>query len=142
MTEGLRKALNVIFWTSVVLSIVHYTDNTVRFSAYDKGDPFVSGAWQIVLAWVILTAIGVLAYLRTRQERWWPAVAFMGVYSLVGLVSFGHYTFAPVSEYDALQNTLILTDIVSGLSVLGFALWLMFRRAIPVRIEAERVAVR
>lgn len=138
MTDGVRKALNLVFWVSVVLSVLHYTDNTVRFAVYDKGDsPLIVGAWQIVLGWVIFTAIGILAYLRTRQERWWPAVAFMALYSLTGLVSFGHYGLAPFSAYDPLQHTMILTDIVAGFGVLGFALWLMFRRAIPSRIEAE-----
>lgn len=143
MTDGLRKALNVVFWVSVGLSILHYTDNTVRFAAYDKGDsPLVVGAWQIVLGWVIFTAIGILAYVRTRQERWWPAVAFMAIYSLTGLVSLGHYAEAPPSAYDWLQTVLIWTDVASGVSVLGFALWLMFKRAIPSRIEAESAAVR
>jgi hypothetical protein len=58
-------------------------------------------------------------------------VAGLAVYSLSGLVGVVHYTDAPPADFDAVQNLLIVTDVLAGIAVLGFALWLMFRRAIP-----------
>lgn len=115
-----------------VLSVFHYTDNYTRFDRYAVNpDSLVNEPVLIVLAWVVFTVIGALGYRAYRRQRWWPAVVLLAVYSLTGLISIAHYMDGSPSLFDAYQNFLIVTDIVAGVAVLGLAVWLMRRRALP-----------
>lgn len=114
------------------LSVFHYVDNWARFDRYALSPQSpVTEPYQIPLAWVLFTAVGVVGYVQFRRSRWWGAVAGLAVYSLSGLVGLAHYNDAPPGDFDGLQNLLIVTDVLAGFAVLGFALWLMFRRALP-----------
>lgn len=130
--------LHVAVAAAVVLSVFHYIDNWARFDRYALNpDSPVTEPLMIPGAWLLFTAVGVLGYVQYRRGRWWPAVAGLAVYSLSGLVGAVHYTDAPPSDFDAVQNLLIVTDVLAGAAVLAFALWLMFRRALPAMSSTD-----
>jgi hypothetical protein len=125
-------ALRAIMIGAVVLSVFHYTDNYVRFDRYAlSADGLVTEPLAIPLSWLLFTVVGAAGYALYHRERWWPAVVCLVVYSVSGLVSPLHYTEGPLSAFDAVQHVLIVTDLLAGLSVLGYAVWLMIRRAVP-----------
>ncbi len=134
-----RWAPLLILAFAFVVSVFHYVDNTVRFDRYavNPDSPIAGvGAWVVPAAWVVLTAVGVVGYLGYREGRWWRAVGGIAVYSVSGLISAAHYTDAPPSAFDGVQNVLIVADLVAGLAVLGLALWVMFRRALVADARA------
>ncbi len=126
-TEEL-KVVRTVFVTALVLSVVHYIDNTVRFDDYTGGKPgFVTRA-MIPLSWVLFTAAGVAGYrFLTRGNRGMGG-SLLGVYSVSGLIGIGHYTTVPPGDFSAFQNTFIALDFLAGLAVFVMAVRLVTTR--------------
>jgi hypothetical protein len=126
-----KLVLQVVLGVAVVVSVIHYADNTLRFDQYAiNPDSPVTEPLVVPAAWLVFTAIGVAGYVMYLQRRWWQAVACLAVYSVSGLVSLVHYSDGPPSAFDSVQNVLIVSDVVAGIAVVAFAFWLMFRRAL------------
>lgn len=116
--------LNIIFFTAVAVSVVHYTDNYLAFDRYPQGGPGPEiGPDTIWIAWVVLTSFGVAGYALYRRERVVPGAALLGVYSLSGLVGLGHYTAPGMSALEWWRHLHIWADIACGAAVLAFAAW-------------------
>lgn len=131
--------LRVILLATVVSSLVHYTDNYVRFDEYPTSG-FVTKPliWQ---SWLLFTAVGLMGYVLYRRQRWLPAAACLAFYSVSGLISPLHYTEGPWSTFDLVQHTFIISDFVCGLAVLGFAAWLVVKvgaRELPAVTTSAR----
>ena len=124
MTPRAKTVLQVILVAAVVSSIVHYTDNTIRFDQYPQDDPKLITRAMIPLSWAAFVAFGAFGYVFFRRERWEAAAASLAVFSISGLISPLHYTSAPMSEFDGLQNTFIWTDFLTCVAVIAFAVWL------------------
>jgi hypothetical protein len=117
--------LRVILVATVVSSIVHYTDNYVRFDQYPQDEPKLVTKALIWQSWIVFTAFAVTGYAAYRRAQWGRAAVCLAVYSLSGLISPLHYLSGALSEFDALQHTFILTDAVCGAAVLAFAGWVV-----------------
>jgi hypothetical protein len=126
--------LRVVLGLAIVESFVHYADNTLRYDDYTVADPSFAGSlvkqWVIPVAWVLFTIAGITGYRRFRDGRRPEAAAWLGVYSVSGLISVLHYTDISLDDLSAFQNTFVFLDVVLGAAVLAFALWLAWH---PVR---------
>jgi hypothetical protein len=129
------RVLQVLLVAAVLESLVHYTDNTLRYDDYTIADPSFPGSlvkrWVIPVSWVLFTAAAAVGYRRFRQGRDAEAAAWLGAYSVSGLISVLHYTDISLSDLSAFQNTFVFADVVLGTLVLGFALWLAVRGTRP-----------
>ena len=125
------RLLEGLLVLAVAESFVHYADNTLRYDDYTADDPSLLGGlvtqWVIPVSWVLFTSAGLVGYRRYRQGRWAEAAAWLGAYSISGLISALHYTDISVSELSAFQNTFVFADIVLGALVLAFAVWTAVR---------------
>ena len=132
------RVLRVLLVAAVLESVVHYSDNTLRYDDYTVADPsFLGGLvkqWVIPVSWVLFTAAAVVGYRRFRQGRWSEAAAWLGAYSVSGLISVLHYTDISVDDLSAFQNTFVFADVVLGTLVLAFAVWLALRGPAPRRV--------
>jgi hypothetical protein len=132
------RALQVLLVVAVVESLVHYTDNTVRYDDYTVPDPSLLGGlvkqWVIPVSWVLFTAAAVIGYRRFREGRWGEAAAWLGAYSVSGLISVLHYTDISPTDLSAFQNTFVFADVVLGALVLAFAVWLAVRPPVQLRV--------
>lgn len=118
------RVLNIVFFTAVAVSVVHYTDNYLAFDRYPQGGPGPEiGADTIWIAWVVLTSFGVAGYAFYRRGRVVPGAALLGVYSLSGLVGLGHYSAPGMSALEWWRHLHIWADIACGAAVLAFAVW-------------------
>ena len=118
------RALSVLFWTAVAVSIVHYADNYIAYDSYPKPDSGPSpSAAQILAAWFVLTPIGVAGYLLFRRGRVAAAAACLAVYSLSGLVGLGHYGAPGMTDEPWWRQAHVVADIACGIAILGFAAW-------------------
>ena len=123
------RALNIVFFTAVAVSIVHYADNYLAFDRYPAGGPGPEvTADTIWIAWVVLTAFGIAGYVLYRRGRLHAGAALLAVYSLSGLVGLGHYTTDGMSGLAWWRHVHIWADILCGAAVLAFAV-LAVRRA-------------
>jgi hypothetical protein len=128
MTEGERRRLAVlkaIIAASIISTAIHYTDNFIQVNRFQglggSSDPtFIRIA--IVLAWPLLTWIGLTGYRRYREHRYQEAYVSLAVYSLTGLTTFAHFLYGSPNLPPYFYATLF-TDGITGLCVLAFVIW-------------------
>ena len=126
-TDRATRVLQGFLVFAVLSSIVHYTDNFIRYDQYPQDDPKLVAQPTIPISWVVFTVFAYLGYRWFKEGRDRRAAAALAFYSVSGLISPLHYTSGALSEFDALQHTFIATDGVAGLLVLGYAFWLLGR---------------
>ena len=121
------RVLQVLLVAAVLESLVHYTDNTLRYDDYTAENPSILGGrvkqWVIPISWVLFTAAAVTGYRRFRERDWPKAAAWIGAYSASGLISLLHYTDISLDDLSAFQNTFVFADVALGAMVLAFAIW-------------------
>jgi hypothetical protein len=124
-----EKALfRTVVLVAFAISVMHYTDNYLRFDEYPNDVPDLVTRPSIPAAWVVFTLFAAAAWvLYDRGERRRAAVC-LGVYSLSGLIGPVHYTSGAMSEFDAFQHVNIGLDTVAGVACLALAVRL-WRRA-------------
>jgi tryptophan-rich sensory protein len=120
------RLLRVILALAIVESLVHYTDNTLRYDDYVIDHPTFPGSlvkqWVIPVAWVLFTLVAVAAYRAFRDGRRTQAAVLLAVYSVSGLISLAHYVDISLSDLSLFQNVFVLADVALGLLILAFAL--------------------
>ena len=126
------RLLNIVFFTAVASSIVHYSDNYLAFERFpnDGVGPSITDD-AIWIAWVVFTAFGVAGYVLYRRGQIREGAALLAVYSISGLIGIGHYSASGMSELAWWRHVHIWVDIACGVAVLAFAVW-------SVRGGAER----
>ena len=128
-----RSELTVVrtgFMTALLLSVVHYIDNTVRFDDYTGGKKGFVTRGMIPLSWVLFTAAGVAGYRALKQGNRGLGGSLLGVYSVSGLIGLGHYTTVSPRDFDWFQNTFIALDFLAGLSVFVLAVRIVTTRSV------------
>jgi hypothetical protein len=118
------RLLNIVFFTAVASSLVHYTDNYLAFDRFpnDGVGPSIE-AHTVWIAWIVFTVFGVAGYLVYRRGEIRLGSALLAVYSISGLIGIGHYTASGMSELAWWRHVHIWTDILCGIAVLTFAIW-------------------
>ena len=125
--ERATRVLLALLAIAVAVSVVHYVDNYVNYDDYpvpgpDSAVPAPSAA-LIAIAWFVFTASGAVGvWLWSRRRITAAAVALTG-YSVSGLIGFGHYTAPGAWDMVWWRQAHVITDILCGIAVLGFALW-------------------
>jgi len=122
--------VRTVFLTALVLSVVHYVDNTVRFDDYTGGKKGFVTRGMIPLSWVLFTAAGVAGYRALKQGNRGLGGSLLGAFSVSGLIGLGHFTTVSPSDFDWFQNTFIALDFLAGLAVFVMAVRLATGRAV------------
>jgi hypothetical protein len=124
---GFTRLLQVLLVAGVVMSIVHYVDNVVRFEDYAPDGAGLVTAPLVAASWFVFTGFGVWGYLSYRRGHHREAAVGLAVYSVSGLVGIVHYREVSPSDFDPVQNTFVLLDIVLGAAILAMACRLAWR---------------
>jgi len=116
--------LKGILAASMLSTAIHYTHNFVAVSSYPGpgGSFYTVVRVAIVVAWPLLTAIGVTGYRRYRERRYREARVCLAVYSLTGLATMGHFIYGN-PRIPAFFYATLFTDALAGLAVLAFVAW-------------------
>ena len=110
-----------VFVVALLLSVVHYIDNTIRFGDDTGGkDGFITRP-RIPISWVLFTIAGVAGYRLLKQGNRGLGASLLAVYSVSGLIGIGHFTTVSPSDFSAFQNTFIALDFLAGLAVFVMA---------------------
>jgi hypothetical protein len=128
------RLYRVLLPISILESAIHYTDNTLRYDDYtgpNSTSDVLIKPWVIPVSWVLFTAAGIVGYRRLRDGRTREAAAWIGVYSVSGLISLLHYTEISIADLSVFQNTFVFLDIVLGLLLLALALVLSTSEETP-----------
>jgi hypothetical protein len=110
-----------VFVTALLVSVVHYIDNTVRYDDYTGGKSSFVTRPMIPLSWVLFVAAGIAGYRYLKQGNRPLGGWLLAVFSLSGLVGVGHFTTVSPSEFSAFQNASIALDFLAGLAVFVLA---------------------
>ncbi len=98
----------------------------------------ILGAWATLRAAgpvvLLFTIAGLIGYRRFRDGRRPEAAAWLGAYSVSGLISVLHYTDISPADLSAFQNTFVFADVVLGGLVLAYAVWLAVRPPVQLGV--------
>jgi hypothetical protein len=116
--------LKAILAGSILSTAIHYTHNFVAVKDYPGpgGSFYTVVRVAIVVAWPLLTAIGLIGYRRYREKRYGEARVCLVVYSFTGLATMGHFLYGD-PKIPAFFYATLFTDALAGLAVLAFVLW-------------------
>jgi hypothetical protein len=123
--RGLRLLI-VLMAVAFVVSVVHYTDNTVNYADYPQGEPGGVPSppdWLIAPSWFLFTTFGVLGLWLFVRGRVAPAAVAIAVYSGSGLIGFGHYAVPGATDMVWWRQAHVIADITCGVLLFTFALW-------------------
>ena len=124
MSGSQLRVLNIVFFTALASSIVHYTDNYLAFDRFPQGGPGPEITDDAIwIAWVLLTAVGAAGYEAYRRGQIRAGALLFAVYSMSGLIGLGHYTAPGMSELEWWRHAHIWTDIGCGIALLVFSVW-------------------
>jgi hypothetical protein len=118
-----ESVLLALLVASIASTAIHYTDNAVSLADYPAPDSVSLSPGAIVLAWVLLTPVGILGYRLYRGRRWALAYVCLWTYAYTGLSTPAHYLYGSPAELPLLRNVSILSDGVIGGAILLFVLW-------------------
>jgi uncharacterized membrane protein len=119
-----------VFVTALLLSVVHYIDNTVRYDDYSGGKDSLITQAMIPLSWVLFTVAGVAGYRFLTQGKRSLGGSLLGLYSVSGLIGVLHYTTVSAGDFSGFQNTFIGLDFLAGLAVFIVAVRIATTRAV------------
>ncbi len=124
------RATRVLCWllgVAVLVSVVHYVDNYVNYDDFPVPGPDAAvpapSAELVAVGWFVFTAFGAVGLLLWLRRHITSAAIALTGYSLSGLVGIAHYTVPGAGDMVWWRQAHVLTDIVCGAAVLGFALW-------------------
>lgn len=121
--------LNLVFWTAVVVSVVHYTDNYFNYSDFPQSESLPDPPKTLVgAAWFVYTGVGLVGYwlYRSGEER--IAAACIAFYSISGLVGLGHYGAEGMIDEPWWRQSHVVADVLLGVAVLAVA-WRIARES-------------
>jgi hypothetical protein len=119
-----------VWVTALLLSVVHYIDNTVRFDDYTGGKDGIITQAMIPISWVLFTAAGIAGYRALKAGNRGLGGSLLGVYSVSGLIGIFHYTSVSPGAFSAFQNTFIGLDFLAGLAVFILAVRIVTTRTV------------
>ena len=124
---GFTRLLPAVLVAAVLVSIVHYVDNVVRYDDYapDGAGPITREV--VGASWFLFTGFGAWGYLSYLHGRNRSAAIGLAVYSVSGLVGIVHYREVSPADFDWVQNTFVSLDLVLGLAILAIACRLAWR---------------
>ena len=111
---------------NLVSTAFHYTDNFFFFEQYPA--PTWMETNHVYITWLILTPFAIAGYFFYTKCSFLLAYLCLGIYSITGTSSLGHYFFSSPIELSGKMNALICLDVISGLALLSFLVWSAFFR--------------
>lgn len=98
-------------------SLIHFIHNAEFLGDY----PNLPKSWSpvhVYLAWLAMTAVGVLGWLLLSRGLVLAGLFALVVYAGLGLDSLGHYVLAPLSGHTVAMNVTILAEVTAAGCVL------------------------
>jgi hypothetical protein len=127
--------LGAILAFSILSTAIHYTHNFIAVSDYPQTAGISDTVVRIgvLVTWPLLTATGLYGYRLYTERRYRPAHLCLLLYSLTGLLTFGHFVSGN-PDIPAFFYATLFTDGIGGVAVIAFVVWSV--RAHPPEVAA------
>lgn len=133
-SDRTTAALIGLVLLAIAVSVVHYADNYVNYDAYPVSSSAPTPSQTLVgLSWFLFTAFGVLGVALFLRGRATAAAVCLALYSGSGLVGIGHYTVPGATDMPWWRQAHVIADVLCGVALLGFAIWIVRRPASSAR---------
>jgi hypothetical protein len=107
------KPLLILLLAYGAASLVHYAHNAEFLADYPNMPAWLSRA-KVYVAWLGVTAIGVLGYLLARRGHQLGGLCVIAVYAAIGFDGLAHYRLAPLSAHTATMNLTIWLEVAAA----------------------------
>lgn len=122
------KLLMVLLLAYGAASLVHYAHNAEFLADYPNMPAWLSRA-KVHVAWLGVTAIGVLGYLLVRRGHQLSGLCVIALYAALGFDGLGHYRLAPLSAHTAAMNLTIWLEVATAALLFSAAVGLAAKQA-------------
>lgn len=122
----LPKAVLALVALYFVASLAHFSHNA-EYIAFYPGMPDALDRESVYLAWLAVTAIGVLAFVLLGLGFRACGVLLLALYGAFGLDGLAHYTLALCSEHTLWANVTIWSEAACGFLLLSSSAVLLAR---------------
>ena len=127
--EKALRILTGLLAVAVTVSVVHYVDNVLNYDDYPQPTSGTGPSRTLIaISWFGFTTFALGAYLLFLRGRVLPAAICLAIYAGSGLVGLGHYTVDGATEMVWWRQAHVIADILCGIAVLAFAVWLARHR--------------
>ena len=114
-------------WAAILYfaaSLLHFAHNAEYLTDYPNLPAWLSRS-QVYVAWLCITAVGVLGYILYRRGRQLAGFAVLAVYAALGFDGLLHYSRAPFTTHTMTMNLTIWSEVVAAglllITVIGLA---------------------
>jgi hypothetical protein len=103
-------------------SLFHHVHNATFLAAYPNLPAWLTRG-EVYLAWVLVTAVGVLGVTLLCLRRLVAGWLALGVYAALGFTGLDHYVRAPFTAHSPLMNVSILTEVIAAGALFVVVVW-------------------
>jgi hypothetical protein len=121
------RALLILLVIYGTASLFHHVHNAEFLAEYPNMPTWLSRP-KVYLAWLGVTAVGVVGYGLARRGYEILGLFIIAVYAALGFDGLGHYTLASSSEHTATMNFTICLEVATAALLLVAAARLMVKR--------------
>lgn len=105
---------------NLAASILHYADNLLFFDAYPE-PPWI-GRGMIDAFWFLMTPLAWSGYRMTRRGARRGGTLLLLIYAACGLLSLGHYRYAPMGSVAPRIHAFILLEAALAAILIAYLL--------------------
>jgi hypothetical protein len=124
--RSVAQELAVFMLVYAAASLVHFVHNAEFLAEYPNMPSWLSRV-DVYVAWLALTAIGVLGYALVGFGYRRLGLSVVVAYAVLGLDSLGHYVVARMSAHTMVMNLTIALEVTTAAALLIKALSLIAR---------------
>jgi hypothetical protein len=133
MRRPVPRGLLILFLLFGTASFIHFVHNAEFLADY----PNMPASWSrtdVYLAWLVMTAVGLIGLLLVARGLQIAGLLFVVAYAGLGLDSLGHYVLAPMSAHTGAMNATIIVEVTTAAVLLIEAVRLVVRRTRAVAL--------
>ena len=112
-----KKLLPVLLLMYGVASLTHFGHNAEFLADYPNLPVWLTRG-EVYVAWLGVTAIGVLGYVLVRAKYELVGLGVLAAYAALRLDGLAHYSRAPLAAHTAAMNLTIWFEVVTATLVL------------------------
>jgi hypothetical protein len=121
-TERAPGHLSVLVALYFLASLLHFSHNAESIALYPNMPAWISRE-TVYLAWLAVSAVGVLSGALWMLGCRVMAGVVLAIYGALGLAALAHYALALCSDHALVMNLTIWFEAVTGLALAGASAW-------------------
>ncbi|HEY3487498.1 MAG TPA: hypothetical protein VGL10_05480 [Gammaproteobacteria bacterium] len=111
------KGLFFLLLLYTAASLLHFVHNAVFLNEYPNMPVWLSAA-EVMGAWCMVAAVGVVGYLLLRWGWKIAGLLILAVYGALGFAGLDHYWLAPISAHSFMMNLTVWFEVLTGLGLI------------------------